>query len=91
MIFLHKFEMSTEVCLACSVERDLDELSEADQQEYYIDYESFDLLENGQNPYNYIECCYLCEQHKYLRDYEIDKQTDNYCLLYTSPSPRDRG
>ena len=69
--------MTTEVCLACSVERDFDELSEEEQSEYYIDYDSFDILENGQNPCNYVKCCYLCEQHKYLRDYEIDNQTDN--------------
>lgn len=69
--------MTTEVCLACSVERDFDELSEEEQGEYYIDYDSFDIYENGQIPYNYVECCYLCEHHKYLRDYETDNQTDN--------------
>ena len=66
-----------EVCLACSVEKHYDELSEEEQEEYYIDYDSFDILENGQNPYNYVKCCYLCEQHKYLRDYEIDNEIDN--------------
>lgn len=67
--------MTTEEgCLACSVERDFDELTEEEQEEYYIDYESFDLLENGQNPYYYVEFCCLCEKHKYLRDYN---QTDN--------------
>lgn len=44
--------MTTEVCLDCSVEKDFDGLTEEEQEEYYIDYDSFDLLEKGQIPYN---------------------------------------
>ena len=41
--------------------------------------------------YNQLLNLEHAEIARYIQDLEYRREIDRYCLLYTSPSPRDRG